>query len=205
MSVIKKYVLIRLIAVLGALSVALLFTPSSVLAANTKSKHCVIMIAPLQLGQEDSTATEGPCFVDLADAIATATSNKVRLPKDATPAEVDKALRDQTATRSMDMVTQSTTSSTVIAIEYAEPYIGGASYVVSTSGTVGCSSTRTFGWTSMPAGWANVISSARVYGGCYHAYHYDGVNYTNAVLDCFGGCNSMGVMDNQTESVRWTQ
>ena len=206
MSAFKKSILGRLIALLGTLSAALISTPSSVLAADTNGKHCVVRVAPIQPGQRGSTMVEEQCFANLADAIAAGTANKLRLPQDATPAQVDKALRDRDTRLSSNMATRSTTAdTTVIAIEYQNQYAQGSSLTITTDGLVGCSSTRTFGWTSMPAGWVNSISSARVYGGCNHAYHYDGVSYTNAVLDCWGGCNIMGAMDNQTESIRWTQ
>jgi hypothetical protein len=206
MSALKKSVFARSIALLGTLVVALMFIPSSVLAADTEGKHCIAKVAPIQPGQQGSTMVEGQCFAYLADAIAAATANKVRLPKDATSAEVVKALRDRDAQQSFNMATRSITGDvTVIAIEYLEEWAQGATLTISTDGLVGCSATRTFGWTNMPAGWVNSISSARVFGGCNHAYHYDSPDYKNGVLDCWGGCNIMGALNNQTESIRWTR
>jgi len=59
--------------------------------------HCVGFITPVKSRNEVSRHTPGPCFDNLADAVAFATHNKVRLPKSATPDEISKALEAEDA------------------------------------------------------------------------------------------------------------
>ncbi len=68
----------------------------------------------------------------------------------------------------------------------------------------------TFFNNTMPSGWNDKVSSARSwpYSHCNHYYHYENT-YLNqykqgAVIDC-AFCSSMGVMNDQTSSEKWTQ
>lgn len=92
----------------------------------------------------------------------------------------------------------------VIGIDYDGPNFTGSTLVGGTRHTPGCLDGSSFIASSMPAGWNNRVSSARSYSGCNHYYHYEHINFGGAVLDCGDSCSSMGVMENQTSSERWT-
>lgn len=154
--------------------------------------HCVIEIKPLRPGERFSEIRPIGCFDSFAEAISAATGGALHLPPDWDAAN---GLPDQPAPSQNRIV---------IGIDYDGPNFTGSTLVWETDHTPGCSDGTSFIAPSMPTGWNDRVSSARSYSGCNHYYHYEHVNFGGSVLDCGGGCASMGVMDNQTSSEKWT-
>ncbi len=154
-------------------------------------KHCVVQIEPLQPGQTESETSEPVCFGTFSKALSFATGGAIRLPVSTQPSEV---------TEEMLAPAQ---SNTVIGIDYSGSNFSDSTLVSITSNPNGCSDGSIYVLSSMPSGWANVISSARSYQGCARFYHY--TNYGGSVINCGYSCATMGAMDNQTESEKWCQ
>ncbi len=155
-------------------------------------RHCVLEIDPIRPGESASQVRPVGCFATFSEAISAATRGAVRLPPDIGPDEV---------TPEMLAPAQ---SNIVIGIDYWDSNFRGQSLVWETPHTAGCSDGSTYGSPGMPPGWNDEVSSARSYAGCNHYYHYEHTNWTGAVLDCGGSCATMGVMNDQTSSERWT-
>ncbi|HLB47906.1 MAG TPA: hypothetical protein VJL59_12935 [Anaerolineales bacterium] len=153
-------------------------------------RHCVILIEPLQPGQQASVASEPVCFARFPDAIYAATGDTVRLAPAVRPADVTQ-----------DMLAPAST--TVISIDYANSNFQGSTLVWVANNSVGCNTGYSYSAPTMPSGWNDVVSSAQTYGGCNNNPHYEHTNYGGAVLTCT--CSTMGVMDNATSSEKWSQ
>ncbi len=93
-----------------------------------------------------------------------------------------------------------TSASVVLGYEYkGGSYSGGSLVLYGTSGS-GCGSGSTYGFSSMPSGWSNVISSAKVFASCW-SVHYDYTGYSGDRRTCTGSCSSLGTMNNRTSSI----
>jgi len=130
------------------------------------------------------------CFRTFADAIADATSGTVRLDEDA-----------HTLSRSELRLGRAWRTSTVLGIEYDKASYGGWSYVIQGAGDSGCRLGARYKVPTLPGTRNNAISSARAFGGC-KSRHFSGPNLTGTSHLC--SCASMGLMDNQTSSIRFT-
>lgn len=155
--------------------------------------HCVVLIEPIKPGQEESVTSAPVCFDSFADAIYAATEGAVRL---------DPTIRPNEITQEMLSLSQ---RSTVVGIDWKDKNFRGDSYVWATYHTPGCSDGSSYGVSSMPSGWNDVVSSAKSYAGCNHYYHYEHTNWIEPRIDCGGECAQMYSMDNKTSSERWTQ
>ncbi len=89
-------------------------------------------------------------------------------------------------------------SSVLVGIEYSSSGYGGSSLALYGSSGSGCYGGVTYGFSSLPGGWNNVISSAQGFNGC-DGRHYDATGYGGSFVDCT--CSSMGAMDNRTSSI----
>ncbi|RKG54202.1 hypothetical protein D7X30_29940 [Corallococcus sp. AB011P] len=168
------------------------------------AQHCVMNVMPFTPGEPlpaSDTVPAPKCFTSFPEAISFATGGTVRLPATANPKDLKES--------DLKSVHQAAPNEIVIGIEYedrwtASAYSGNSIVFVSTYG--GCGSLFV---PSMPAGWNDIISSSRSFAGCNHSYHYQNDNGPatgpNPSIDCGGGCTGMGVMDNQTSSIFWTQ
>ncbi|HEU4540828.1 MAG TPA: hypothetical protein VFR23_06835 [Jiangellaceae bacterium] len=91
-------------------------------------------------------------------------------------------------------------ASVVLGYEYkGTSYTGGSLVLYGTSGS-GCGSGSTYGFSSMPSGWSDVISSAKVFASCWST-HYDYTGYSGDRRTCYGSCSSLGTMNNRTSSI----
>jgi hypothetical protein len=160
-------------------------------------QHCTSTVSP------DSTQVEDfQCFGTFAEAISMATNGRVSLVESVEPQDVTQGMLDEGVQQGMGDA--SALQATVIGIEYRDTRFGGSSWTV-TGTPAGCSDGTTYGLTSLPAGWDDVISSARVYGGCSVAIHFQNRNYNQGTngsrVDCT--CNTMGIMNDRTSSINW--
>jgi hypothetical protein len=140
------------------------------------------------------------CFKSFAEAVSVATAGRVQLAASDTP--TTPGVLDR-----LDTGPGASASPYVVAIEYVAPnwdsYWG---WLLVTS-SVSC-----YGYnlslSAMPAGWDNVVSSARSFSGCNRSYHYDGTYFTGGGVDCGSeGCYydwQMGWMNDRTSSIYWT-
>jgi hypothetical protein len=93
-------------------------------------------------------------------------------------------------------------SSRLLGIEYTGVQYGGRSLALYGSGSTGCTTGYSYGFSSMPSGWNNVISSARAYSGC-RSTHYSGTSFSGSTITCSSSCPSMAGMNNRTSSIRF--
>ncbi|KAA3647671.1 MAG: hypothetical protein DWQ07_01425 [Chloroflexi bacterium] len=184
------------IVLLLILFIALAVAMSAATTANgSKAEHCVVQIEPVQPGEKYSEMSKPVCFETFAEAAYFASGGVVRLAADFEAAEATEHILNPPGIR----------RSTVIGVDYDLSGFGGNTISWTTSNPNGCSGGSTYAASSMPSGWANKVSSARSYQGCGTYNHYDLTNYGGSVHDCGYSCSSMGAMDNQTESERWSQ
>ena len=183
------------------------YSPDSLDKDSAREKHCVIDTNAVPNDRADDFEVERAsalvvnCFSELARAIEFATNGRVQLPLDATIDDVDDALRDDEGSHDSDP--NGTEATYVIAVEYIHANYGGSTLTYTNSVTCsGYSHSAAY----MPSGWNDVISSARAYSSCNHAYHYEHTYYGGAVVDCRTGCSYVGdAMNDRTSSIRWTQ
>lgn len=154
-------------------------------------RHCVVQIEPVQRGATESEMSKAVCFDTFSQAISVATQGDVVLAGDFQPANLTPS------------TLVSASSTTVIGIDYSNANFQGSSLVWYANNTVGCNTGLSYSASTMPSGWNDVVSSAQTYGGCNNNPHYEHNNWTGASVPCT--CSSMGVMDNQTSSEKWSQ
>lgn len=93
-------------------------------------------------------------------------------------------------------------SSTRISIDYDGSGFTGSTLTWTVSDTLGCNDGSSYSAASMPSGWNDRVSSSHSYNGCANNFHYHDTNFLGAGITCT--CSSMGTMNNQTSSERWT-
>lgn len=127
------------------------------------------------------------CFPTFGEAVEFATDGELSA---SSPAELEDAVESETVAM----------ASVVLGYEYkGSSYSGGSIVLYGTSGS-GCGSGSTYGFSSMPTGWNNVISSAKVFASCW-SVHYDYTSYRGDRRTCTGSCSSLGTMNNRTSSI----
>lgn len=186
----KKATITGLLTITFSITLSITSLPGATAAVAGGRGHCVASIAPL------GTTAAVPavvCYSTFSEAIAVATSGRVRLAVDAT--SVDTATLEQDGAVSTPAVAA---SSPLLAIEYlGSGYTGATLSLYGSSGT-GCSGGVTYGFSSMGSGWNDTISSAKAFSGCT-GRHYENSGYSGLLIDC--ACASMGAMDNRTSSI----
>jgi hypothetical protein len=147
----------------------------------------------MQSGQTASAVRGYSCYATFSQAIAAATGGRVHL---------SSTTRPQDVTQQMLNASLAPATTNVFAIEYVDANWQGASLTYTTTAG-GCSSTTTYGVTSMPSGWNDVISSERDYDNCNDGVHWENSNYTGASVNCYS-CSYLGAaMNDQTSSIYW--
>jgi hypothetical protein len=164
--------------------------------AQVDSKHCVIQTSATPIGQDVDSAlpsVDSPrCFPSFSQAIDFATKGYVKLPKGATPEDLDEIAMDNDSLASF-----------VIGVEYQHAGYGGSSRTFYSG--VSCAG-YTHSVVTMPSGWNDVISSARAYSYCNHSYHYEHADFRGSVRDCGTACSYIGdALNDRTSSIRWTR
>jgi len=143
------------------------------------------------------------CFRTFAEAISAATHGRVKLARSVQPKDVTQEMLDQGLERARRGPTP--LQGTVIGIEYRDTRFGGNSWTVEAGDARGCRDGLSYGYTSLPSNWDDVISSARVFGGCNVAIHFQNRNYNQnsdgSRVDCT--CPTMGIMNDRTSSINW--
>ena len=194
----KARVLLIVLSILVVLLGVVFFTSAKDTQAESNQggeRHCVARIEPIAAGEAASQVSEPTCFDNFSDAISAATGGAVRLPPDFKPADLTQEILEQGYSKS------SPQAQYVIGIDYINSNYSGNSYVWYTEYSDACNS-HNYAISPMPSGWDNVVSSARAYDSCSNFYHYENTNYGGSVLNCGGNCATMGIMNDQTSSVR---
>jgi len=188
------------VALSGVVVISLLLIAAISPQANN-GKHCYAMLSPVDPDSNGSSQIlESGCYDTFSESIQAATKGRVNLDQSVLPKDVTDSILNQGGTSSL----LAPDTLTVIGIDYKDASFGGDSYAWTTSYS-GCSDTISFGVSTMPSGWDNVVSSARAFANCNHYYHWENTSYSGANLDCGSSCSSMGVMNNQTSSEQWHQ
>jgi hypothetical protein len=174
-----------------ALAMALALIPAATAAApQTSSEHCVTMVQPMRPGEHPAPAASVRCFARFDNAIAYATGGAVRI-----DAQHSRALEPKELAV--------TSSTTVIGVDYRDSGFSGSTLTTTTSHTPGCTDGTSFGSSSMPGGWNDVVSSAIGYQGCNSFRHYEHTSFGGALYTCT--CSSMSIMNDRTSSEQWSQ
>jgi len=93
-------------------------------------------------------------------------------------------------------------SPTITGIDYTDSFYGGSSLNLTTSDPNGCNNGSSYQLGHMPAGWDNVVSSAKGYAGCDSFFHYQHNGHIGIFIECSPNCSTMSLMDDETSSLR---
>lgn len=148
--------------------------------------HCVAAATPD--GGEDPGAVVPACFPTFAAAIFFATGGGVVLDEDFDASAITQ-----------DILSGAAESHIVVGIDYVDANYQGNTFTW--TGHAECSATLGYSQSSMPAGWNDVISSAKAFANCNVYTHFEHSNFLGASVPCT--CATMGVMNDQTSSERW--
>lgn len=189
----KKF-LFAFVTVLTSLALFPLPTFAATTTHQIANGHCVIQLAPIASGKTVSDMMSQSCFSTFSQAISFATGGKVTATK---PQDVTSAQLASTSDAS-------TSGLNVISILWSDQNYQGNSETFTTSGP-SCSSSASYGFTSMPSGWDKVVSSFQGgYYGCTWTRLFSNTNYGGA-SQCYSGDSSYvgDVMNDQTSSITW--
>ena len=165
---------------------------------SVKPIHCYVLLSPVSgIIEGSSQILETACFDTFAQAIETATHGRINLDPSISPEDVTDAMLNG------GEGANTPATQVVIGIDWDYTYFGGSSYTWAAN-DYGCSSSIQYGVTTMPSGWDNRVSSARGFSNCNYYYHYQNTAYGGTSIACHTECASMGTLDNDTSSERWT-
>lgn len=163
--------------------------------------HCVVSadVSGADRGQGPALPTpiHSPrCFKLFSEALSFATQGQVLLPEGVAPGDVETALE------AWERSGMNWAHSHVIAIEYTEKGYRGASLTVQSTET--CD--HAFLSLNLTGAWNKAITSARVFGDCHHAYHYDNPGLKGTRADCEKRCPFIGdELNERASSIQWTE
>jgi hypothetical protein len=149
-------------------------------SAQVRARHCVVWISP-ESPSGPSKISPMRCFSGSAHA--------ARYARGPAPAAF------------VGTSASAATTSTTISIDYDSSGYTGSTLTWTVSNTAGCNGSS-YSAASMPSGWNDRVSSSHSYAGCAHNAHYHDTNFLGAGINCTG--STMGTMNNQTSSERWT-
>ncbi len=177
---------------------ALSLVAATLIPENVAPIHCYALLSPIGNSPTGSSQVlETGCFETFPQAIAAATNGQVKLDPATRPQDVTQELLDAESDLDAPDV------QVVIGIDYDYSNYGGSTYTW-VANDYGCSSTIQYGVPTMPSGWDNRVSSARGYSNCNYYYHYPNANYSGTPATCHTDCATMGTLDNDASSERWT-
>lgn len=189
----KSIRIVGVVAILAVITLSTIFTSGTHASQSEveQGQHCVLYLEPVQEGEKSSKVTDMGCYDTLEESLSVATDGAAQVDATTSPEELTD-----------EMVNSARASSVVIGIEYTDPNFSGNSLVMTAPQK--CSGGGTYTLSSMDPGWDDVISSAKVMGGCTRATHYEDTNFQGYQFPCISNCSSMGpYMDNKTSSIIW--
>ncbi len=170
------------------------------------SLHCTVMLAADALKPstsiagvaiQDARVAETRCFATFAEALEYGSRGGLRVSADLRPNEL---------TESMVASASSTSTSYLLGINYdCKSYWTGGSCSSSWLHFASSGCTSTSGWQISALGWpeANNVESSKGYSGCNQTRHWEHPSFAGANLLCLPNCSTLGVLNNQTDSIRW--
>lgn len=168
-------------------------------------RHCLVRMAPGETEGAPAKVGAMTCYKTIAEVLAAATGGRVELPASVRAGDITEELL---ASLGYDEQTASA-GGILIGIDYTEPSYGGSSLTwTAPSGCYDRYTGATYTWTAnaMPAGWDNIVSSARTLSYCRSTTVYD-YAYRGGLSMMTTGCNapSLSWMDNRTSSQSWSR
>lgn len=137
------------------------------------------------------------CFDSYADSLFVATGGRLRVSEDFQPQELTQTILDSAKGPSGVL------TNWVIGQDWPDENRGGSprTYTVSTSDAP-CNG-RTWEIDQLDLGWDTIISSGEGFSGCDRFEHWELAFQGGSVRTCQTYCATMGVMNDQTSSLRW--
>lgn len=196
----------RLLLMLGlaALSVVVVSTAASTLvearepSAAPGGARFTVAWAHTQAEIEAGVPLRYESFGNLADAVSAATGGTVRLG----PEIRARDLTDEMLRRARAGGLTALASDTLISIDSDREFFTGSALLWSVPNSVGCTTGLSYSASFMPGGWNDRVSSAQSFAGCNQNPHYQNIFFGGFSYPC--PCGSMGFMNNQTSSERWS-
>ena len=186
-------------------------------AARPRGKHCAAQAQEGHGGTAAATALKPDCYATFAEAVAAATGGRVRLARDAKPADLTDRVLARGTERGMR---PAGASQTVIGLIYDLTNYGnggtaGASFIYWTTNPSVCRGGATMSVSNLDASnpwWNDRISSARTFQGCNARYYLHanfggtsiaGTAANNYDIANFDGPPAIPGMSNNASSIRW--
>lgn len=172
---------------------------SSERVSSAKGNHCVTHLSPVPADSlESSKSNSLGCYETFTEAISVATNGVVKLSSDISPQNLTQEMLEA---RGMG----SASSDVVIGIDYDAPNFPSWRYSHTYTAPEPCTPGAGYAMSSMPSGWNDAVSSAEGYSECHKFIHYKDINYngTSITCDMNDTCDYMGIMNNETSSLRW--
>jgi hypothetical protein len=187
-----------LISLLLWLSVTL--TGVAATSGGSVEEHCFSKLDPVQSGEQSSRQSPERCFPTFAEAIYAATNGAIRLDPSVQASEASEEMLRPRNSASTQMSVESTATTYVIGIDYANANYGGSSKTWTTTSV--CTLSRSFQVAYVGDAWNDRISSAKSFAGCSLNPHYEHASYGGAVRYC--PCQYIGdAMNDRTSSEKW--
>jgi hypothetical protein len=167
--------------------------------------NCVVNLDPVLPGEASSHVTVVGCYATFAEAVSAGTGGTVQLPASAapstlTPRRLAAKLRHRRGAFSDKDCTPNCTG-TIIGIDYHDANWLGSILMYTTNNSAGCTGGANYYWSSLPAGWDNVISSARSYTGCEYFHHWVNTGFSGGQIICDWTLANFGALNDTTSSV----
>lgn len=180
------------------LAVALLLTlvlPAAAAAPTSQrtERHCVTHLASAPAGH-DSVVVGSHCFATYEQAFEYGSRGAIDAPS-------GLQARDVTRTMASDAAAL---SSFILGTYWDNTSYGGSSW--SYWGNAACTPTSGFTLASLSTGFGgadNRFESSQSYSNCNQNRHFEHPNFGGATLLCQPNCSNLGIMNNNTSSLRW--
>lgn len=160
-------------------------------------KHC---LARSEVAGAPGTQISNPdCYPSFSEAIYAATDGAVFLPPDESVENQLEVLRTE-----LDSIANASTTgsgSVILGVDYEHANYGGSTYTY--LGPTGCNSATSHSFSTITAGFDNIVSSTRGYSGCNRNILYEQSNFGGATLTCSSNCSGLGVMNDAASSRRF--
>ncbi len=168
----------------------------SIPANATAGRHCAYRLAPLARHGSvvDARLVRIGCYPSFAQALEAGSGGTIKVSSAMKPNEL----------RAADLVSAdpvAPAASVLIGTEYVDATYAGNSNSYFASSTCTASTTWQVSWVG--AGWNDIFSSGRGYGGCNTNRKYHDANFLGSVLTCTPDCSFYGLLNDQVSSLRW--
>jgi hypothetical protein len=140
----------------------------------------------------EATIVSSICFDSFAAAFRHMTRGRVSVSSDLRPEQVTQ-----------QMVDAAPETVVVLGTDWNWPNYSTSSWSVNWEASSTCTPSLAWQVSYVGDSYNDKFSSAKSYGGCHNFHHYENGGYGGAVQTCSPNCQSFGIMDNQTSSLKW--